>query len=173
MLMLADGRYPDSLILSALEDIYISRHTSSLPEMIGRSPCRLKKLTIIDGVDIIRILNRVPTLLEIRLQDFAEIARLLAYLTVSPDAGDGSHTICTDLRLLTLWVMKEKNISLASQMVQSRATPIFIFVLTLNTPWTRHSTAYPDLATYMDLGEGTRAIRRFNSWRFDYAGHGK
>ncbi|KAJ7439931.1 hypothetical protein FB451DRAFT_1301065 [Mycena latifolia] len=192
MLMLQDGRFLESLVLLVLEDIYISRDASSLPPFVSRSSCRLKKLTIIENeADIIPVVNCVPTILEIRLRDFTNIAVLLTYLTIPPEITD-PHTwsICPNIRRLSLCSMKAKDDSLLVQMVKSRkkTSPIFISLLapesSLDHAYLTSTTAamlaprsnsdHSDVKSDVERLVDPSAIKeRFLLWESVYPGRGR
>ncbi|KAJ7511702.1 hypothetical protein B0H11DRAFT_1952675, partial [Mycena galericulata] len=138
MLFIADGRYLDSLRLPALEDIYIVTHGICLPDFIDRSTCCLKKLTIVKdanffpvvsepAVDIVQILNSSPTLIEIRLGPLHQADILLRHLTI-PASPLSHHTVCPQLRHLSLWDIHEDDYRMMLEMVVSRreSSPIFL-----------------------------------------------
>ncbi|KAJ7146519.1 hypothetical protein C8R44DRAFT_757669 [Mycena epipterygia] len=184
-MFLQDGRYLQSLVLPALEDIYIWNWGGTLPRFIDQSSCRLKKLTLITDVpDIISILDRAPTLLEIRLRRFSKINDLLARLTIPPgDSSPGAHTACPQLRRLSLCDTKpgyfEEELPVALQMLESRVhssvcSPISLTVLSPaanSTSSALHSpTSQPDLKSHIEWVVGARARKRLRSWRENYPG---
>ncbi|KAJ7146514.1 hypothetical protein C8R44DRAFT_757663 [Mycena epipterygia] len=195
-LFLADGQYLRSLVLPALEDIYISRDVSSLPHFIDRSACRLKKLTIgvcaqdsdyivpnMDGVqdvmDIIPILNHASTLREMCLCVTFDLDVLLTLLTVRSDSTP--HVLCPELAFLSLFSLKktrysDEEYSSVVQMVDSRrntplCSPVFLSVLSPAAHLIRSLAATrPELKPHIAWLIGGRANEQFQTWRDHYPG---
>ncbi|KAJ7511692.1 hypothetical protein B0H11DRAFT_1844635, partial [Mycena galericulata] len=141
MLYLDDGRYLESLLLPALEDIYIMEHGKLLPGFIERSSCQLKKLTILkkdphvvpslgrteSALDIIPILDLAPTLLELRLGPILQTDDFIRYLIIpAADGGPIPPPVCPQLRHLSLWNISENDYPLALKLVDSRRKSIDI-----------------------------------------------
>ncbi|KAJ7236055.1 hypothetical protein B0H12DRAFT_131581 [Mycena haematopus] len=123
LLYIDDGEFLDFLVLPALEDIHIARHTQPLASLIDRSLCRLRKLTTyIDmNFDIIPVLERAPTLLKIEIYKDPDLERLLSYLTIPPDSDIDFRPPCPELHtLLYYYDLNEHQSILLAQMIESR-----------------------------------------------------
>ncbi|KAJ7762920.1 hypothetical protein B0H16DRAFT_1528152 [Mycena metata] len=84
-LLIKDGVFLRSLVLPALEDIYISMDISALPSLIERSNCHLRVFTTdvqCSAADILPVLELSPGLVELRLSALQDAPALLTGLTV-------------------------------------------------------------------------------------------
>jgi hypothetical protein len=171
VLFIADGHYLESLLLPALQDICVKEKVAFLPPFIDRSSCRLKKLTIIEGViDIVPILDAAPTLHEIRLRRPFVLSVLVPLLTDS----SGRFT-CPELRHLTLCDIEEEEFILALELVDARrkstAFPsISLCVLDLNSESESDTgcphnfpLAYSDLQSEVEWVSGKPAVERYEA----------
>ncbi|KAJ7360824.1 hypothetical protein DFH08DRAFT_732322 [Mycena albidolilacea] len=123
LLYVEDGDFLNFLVLPALEDIYISRCPPPLTSLIDRSLCRLRKITSIDpNVEIVPVLDRAPTLLEIRVRlTVDELEHLVSYLTIPLDSEIASRPPCPELRAISFCnALNEDQSMLLVQMVESR-----------------------------------------------------
>jgi hypothetical protein len=99
MMYIVDGSYLDSLVLPALEDIFIHSNSSSLVSLIRRSSCALRKLGAMDR-DIFALLEHVPTLYELVCQD--PDMKIVSCLAVPLHADPSCSLLCPELRSLTI-----------------------------------------------------------------------
>ncbi|KAJ6457234.1 hypothetical protein C8R45DRAFT_564575, partial [Mycena sanguinolenta] len=122
-LYIEDGEFLDFLVLPILEDIHICRRAMSLTSLIDRSSCRLQTITSLDEIEVIPVLDRAPTLREIRLvvRSDPDRERLLSYLTIPSDPGIDFQPPCPELRAIAVYRDLNKHQStLLAQMVESR-----------------------------------------------------
>jgi hypothetical protein len=123
LLYVEDGDFLNFLVLPALEDIYISRCLPPVTSLIDRSLCRLRKITSLDpNVEIVPVLDRAPTLLEIRVRlTVDEVEHLVSYLTIPSDSEIASRPPCPELRAISFCnALNEDQSMLLVQMVESR-----------------------------------------------------
>lgn len=146
VLFIEDGKFLDFLSLPALEDIHILLHAGSLPFLIDRSSCRLRKFTTerCNYLDLLSIFNRSPTLLELRLGlvPILEVDVILSHLAIPSNAMNDVHPLCPDLRAITFCnISDDDRCSRVVNMMESRlrngacASPsLSIFDLHASTP---------------------------------------
>jgi hypothetical protein len=84
-LLIKDGVFLQSLVLPALEDVYVSMEVSHVPALIQRSNCHLRKFTTdvqCASAEILAILEHTPLLAELRITAIQDVCPLLVRLTV-------------------------------------------------------------------------------------------
>ncbi|KAJ6601014.1 hypothetical protein DFH09DRAFT_1270882 [Mycena vulgaris] len=124
VLFIDDGEFLDFLVLPMLEDIWISRRATSLASLIDRSSCRLRKFSILEhfpSQGVLSILDRTPTLLEMRLLISDDVDSLIAHLTIPHDTDNHFRPPCPDLRSISLCnVDLRPDYDLLGEMIESR-----------------------------------------------------
>ncbi|KAJ7292552.1 hypothetical protein C8J57DRAFT_1266305 [Mycena rebaudengoi] len=110
--------YLDSLVLPALEDIFILQNILPLVALIRRSSCSLRKLGTLDR-HILAVLEHVPTLSELHCQD--PDMGIVSGLAV-PDPS--SRPLCPELRSLAILFDSSQDIDITcsktTQLMESR-----------------------------------------------------
>ncbi|KAJ7027304.1 hypothetical protein C8F04DRAFT_1399510 [Mycena alexandri] len=86
-LLIKDGVFLRSLVLPALEDIYISMDISAVPSLVERSNCHLRIFTTdvqCSAADILAVLEHSPGLVQLRSSAVQDALALLTGMTVPP-----------------------------------------------------------------------------------------
>ncbi|KAJ7146520.1 hypothetical protein C8R44DRAFT_757670 [Mycena epipterygia] len=125
VLFIEDGEFLDFLALPALEDIHILLNAASLPFLIDRSSCRLRKFTTkgCNYLDLLSILNRTSTLVELRLGLIPtfEVDVILSHLTIPSNPTNDVRPLCPDLRAISVCnISDDDRCSRVVSMMESR-----------------------------------------------------
>ncbi|KAJ6601008.1 hypothetical protein DFH09DRAFT_554442 [Mycena vulgaris] len=124
VLYIDDGKFLNFLVLPMLEDIWISQRATPLVSFIDRSSCRLRKFSIMEDLsfqDLLSILDRTPTLLEMRLLISEDVDSLIAHLTIPHDADDHFRPTFPKLHTISMWIVNPRpDYDLLGEMIESR-----------------------------------------------------
>ncbi|KAJ7157389.1 hypothetical protein C8R46DRAFT_1114362 [Mycena filopes] len=183
MLFIADAMYLLSFVLPALEDICVKENATVLADFLDRSSCRLKNLTLIEEVSDIRpILDRAPTLRDIRLRRPLAITVALWHLTAS-DGGGAPPPVCPELHRITLCNIDQSDFARAVAMLNSRrhhavsSLSLCILHLDSDSETTQCPYDFPDgqeeLRSAVEWVSGKPALAMYEEWRANYPGGGK
>ncbi|KAK7055771.1 hypothetical protein R3P38DRAFT_2499383 [Favolaschia claudopus] len=90
-LLIKNGVFLDSLILPALNDLYVSMDLTSVPSLIHRSNCHLTRFTTdvqCMSADILTILELTPSLVDLRISAIQDVKVLLSRLTINNSSSE-------------------------------------------------------------------------------------
>lgn len=119
-LFVADGRYLESLLLPALEDVCVQANAQFLPNFIERSECALRRLTVLEPMlDAGPVLACTPALRELRLNRLFGVGILAECLAVpEPDGPVGM--VCPELRRVALCDVDEDEFRILLGLLDAR-----------------------------------------------------
>ncbi|KAF7335681.1 hypothetical protein MVEN_02223400 [Mycena venus] len=183
-LLIKDGVFLQSLCLPALEDVYVSMDVSSVPSLIQRSNCYIKKFSTdvqCVSADIIAILENTPGLIELRITAIQDVQLLLSRLTVpASEMTAYARPLVPALRVLAVSNVSDAPACthLIAMAESRRASPVcaepslcvFDFI-----KWTGLNLhALETLAMLREKGftiewlTGPQSMDRYRSWRSNY-----
>ncbi|KAJ7093273.1 hypothetical protein B0H15DRAFT_831872, partial [Mycena belliarum] len=179
-LLIKDGKFLPSLVLPALEDLYISVDISSVPAFIERSGCPLTRFTTdvqCKSGDVLAILERAPGLVDACISGLQDAHHLLTQLTVPRDLCTYERPVAPALRALVLSNIRDAaTCAQVVAMMESRrasaaCSTLSLCVLDFLVQWGINPESLQTLAVLRDKGfevewlNGSRSMERYRGWR--------